>query len=468
MTKKHVILAIIVITAFSIPLRAEQPPVQQWAARYNGSTNQEDKATAIALDGSGNIYVTGYRTDFSTGKDFATIKYSADGNQLWVAYYNSGGAMDFANDITVDIAGNVYVAGIPYQLAGPDVCAIIKYDPNGSQLWAVCNSEPGGDRIALDAAGNIYTTHSGISKYDPNGNLLWSVPDHNIIPDSATLLALDNSGNACVAGKCDSNYATIKYDTNGSRLWMAIYNGTGNSLDTPHALAVDGTGNVYVTGESPGDGTGLDYATIKYDPNGNQLWVARYDCNDLGMPGDNYGRDVTVDNLGNVYVTGGESVHPDGYATVKYDSNGNQLWVAKYNNMANSYNSVLKITLDSNGNIYATGKSEGLGTHSDYAIVKYDSNGNQLWVTTYNGSGNDTDEPKDLAVDNAGNVYVTGSSTGSGTGTDYATIKYTQHGVCLGQIQGDLNGDCKVDFEDFAVFTSNWLNCNYALSEDCW
>ncbi len=87
------------------------------------------------------------------------------------------------------------------------------------------------------------------------------------------------------------------------------------------------------------------------------------------------------------------------------------------------------IALDNSGNIYVTGMSYGSATDLDYATVKYDSSGVEQWVTRYNGPGNDDDIAWAIALDNSGNVYVTGESVGSGTYVDYATIKYLQVGV---------------------------------------
>ncbi|MDZ4383950.1 MAG: DUF6531 domain-containing protein, partial [Nitrospirota bacterium] len=137
---------------------------------------------------------------------------------------------------------------------------------------------------------------------------------------------------------------------------------------------------------------------------------------------------ISVDASGNVYVTGsslGSGTYSD-YATVKYDSNGNQMWVARYNGPGNNWDYAGAISVDATGNVYVTGWSPGSGTSSDYATVKYDSNGNQMWVARYNGPGNRDDYARAISIDVAGNVYVTGQIWDSGTDYDYATVKYSQ------------------------------------------
>src|SRR3990172_6892171 len=204
--------------------------------------------------------------------------------------------------------------------------------------------------------------------------------------------------------------------------WVARYNGSG-MFDGANAIAVDANGNVYVTGYSYGSGTSSDYATIKYDTNGNELWTARY--NGLGN-GYDYAAAIEVNASGNVYVTGysvGSGTSSD-YATIKYDTDGKQLWVSRYNGPGNGYDYAFAIAVDANGNVYVTGGSPGSGTSSDYATIKYDTNGNQLWVARYDGRDNSYDLATDIAVDASGNVYVTGGSYDSVTSNDYATIKY--------------------------------------------
>ena len=89
------------------------------------------------------------------------------------------------------------------------------------------------------------------------------------------------------------------------------------------------------------------------------------------------------------------------------------------------------VAVDGNGNVIVTGYSTGIGSDFDYATIKYSSAGVPLWTNRYNGPGNGDDYAFAVAVDGSDNVYVTGNSTGSGSGCDYATIKYSSAGVPL-------------------------------------
>jgi uncharacterized delta-60 repeat protein len=320
-----------------------------------------------------------------------------------------------------------------------------------TEAWVVRYNGPGNTwdqptAMAVDSAGNVYVT--GIStgstgwdyatiKYDSNGNQLW-VARYNgpaNSTDMACALAVDGAGNVYVTGASFReggiymDYATVKYATNGDQLWVSRYGGLVNQGGSAHALAVDSQGNVYVTGESWGGTSQSDYATVKYDPNGNQLWVARYNG-----PGnaDDYAFALALDAAGNVYVTGYSHGGNTGYdyATVKYDSNGNQLWVARYNGPGSGSDIARAIAVDDGGSVYVTGFSR-TGTswpdYADFATVKYDPNGNQLWVARYDGPGAYDDLAHALALDREGNVYVAGDSA-STTSRALVTIKYAPNG----------------------------------------
>jgi hypothetical protein len=209
-----------------------------------------------------------------------------------------------------------------------------------------------------------------------------------------------------------------------TELWVAHYHGPLAGNDVAKSIALDrSTGNVYVTGQSQGAGTGLDYATVAYDSRGNQLWTARYDG---PASGDDIPNAIAVDsNTGNVYVTGQSQRAGTGtdYATVAYDSSGNQLWVARFENGAG-----LAIAVDTNrGSVYVTGHLQE-NNHPFRTTIAYDSTGNQLWAARFGGPG-DTGIGNAIAADStSGNVYVTGQHFDDAPFITISTIAYDSTG----------------------------------------
>jgi len=267
--------------------------------------------------------------------------------------------------------------------------------------------------------------------------------------DIANSIALDNEGNVYITGQCmingiNQDYATIKYNSVGVEQWVATYNGPGNDEDVAVSIAVDEEGGVYVTGYSEGEGTGLDYATIKYNSDGEEQWVARYASSSNSSNDRAVG--LVLDTDGNIIVTGTGTGTGTGanYITIKYNPVGQEQWIAYYNG---TYSDVPKaITVDALGNIYVTGMSNGSGTNSNYVTVKYSSSGATLWEATYDGQGTYGDEPTDIAVDINGNVYVTGNSWGNSSSGDIATVKYNSQGV----EQWSMRYDGSIGKADFA------------------
>jgi uncharacterized delta-60 repeat protein len=369
-----------------------------WVRRYDGPVNGGGCAYDLALDNSGNIYVTGLSLGSGTRFDYATIKYYPNGDTAWVRRYNGPtNDDDEAYAIAVDDSGNVYVTGISMGSGGYWDYATIKYYPNGDTAW--------------------------LRRYDGPGNR----------DDYASAIATDNSGNVYVTGPSwssgtDYDFATIKYHPNGDTAWVRRYTGPTFLPDHANAIAVDDSGNVYVTGYSTGSGTSYDMTTIKYYPNGDTAWVRKYNGPVNGGDG---AYAIAVDGSGNVYVTGyieDNGPNWEDYATIRYYPNGDTAWVRTYDGPANYFDEAWALSIDDSGNVYVTGRSWGSGPYYDYATIKYHPNGDTAWVRRYNGSGNDDDFAKAIAVDDSGNVYVTGYSTGSGTSYDVATIKYYPNG----------------------------------------
>ncbi len=254
--------------------------------------------------------------------------------------------------------------------------------------------------------------------------------------DKATALAVDSHNNVISTGYSSGSggwydYATIKYSSTGVPLWTNRYNGSGNMQDFAEAVAVDSTDNVIVTGYANGRFSGDDYATIRYSSAGVPLWTNHFNGSAIGT---DQAYAVVVDGNNDVIVTGDSSgwFSSDDYATVKYSSAGVLLWTNRYNGPGSSTDEARAVLVDSSNCVIVAGSSYGSGSDSDFATIKYSSGGVPLWTNRYNGPGNSTDWAYAAAVDHSNNVVVTGCSYGSGrTYSDYATVKYSSAGVGL-------------------------------------
>ena len=411
----HIILTVIVNTAIS-------QVHEEWVARYDG------EAECLVLDSDGNVYVSGTSPQGGT-----TIKYNPEGEIQWIC-----GDCGTTKASAIDAQGNIYVAGY---VAGYNYSAV-KISPDGERLWqATYNGTGNGSdiayAIAVDNQGNVYITGESLGtypnmdyatvKYDSNGVEQWSAryngPGNGY--DLACDISVDDDENVYVSGSTlglSTDYTTIKYDSLGNELWNMRYDGPANQMDVANAMTIDSDGNVYVTGESSAGGSsGDDFLTIKYSTDGEELWISRYDSPNHQSDG---GAAIAVNDYRNVYVAGwtNSAIFSSEYATIKYDSAGGLKWVASYS-QGLDYQSINDLALDNEGNVYVTGSSAVVG--ADYTTIKYSSSGSEGWVMHYSDPVNYADKARSIAVDNDGNVYVTGRS-GSEYHPQYATIRYTQ------------------------------------------
>ena len=400
----------------------------------------------IAVDSAGNAYVAGSEGDHQNSK-FVTIKYTKGGKQAWVRRYSGPqGGYNSVSAVAVDSAGNAYVTGGSEKNPGSNDhdFATVKYDSTGKTLWerrydGPANGSDWPTGIAVDSSGNAYVTGDNqISnsqwdtttvKYDKNGKQLWVKRYNGPYKGSSrpSGIAVDSSGNAYVTGDSQSgeqkfDYATLKYDKNGNQLWAKRYSSPSGGYNFPAGIAVSKKGEAHVTGITSGQSTAMDYTTIKYAPNGSQNWVNRY-----GTTSNDFAAGIALAGNGTVYVTGGNG--QGNIATVAYRPDGRKKWEGLYNGPGSGYDSAQAVAVDSSGNVYVIGGSYGgTSTGMDFATIKYDSTGKLLWVKRFNGPKSGSDVPMGIAVDSAGNAYVTGRSETGPAQYDSTTIKYAPDG----------------------------------------
>lgn len=441
-----------------------------WTNRYRGPVLSYDQVSALAVDNRGNVVVTGTvdsagAADSNFNPDYGTIAYSGAGMPLWTNRYNRGvDIYDQSIAVAVDGSGNSFVTGFSYsRRGGNEYCVTIAYSSAGVPLWTR-RAAGAISAVAVDGSGNLIVTGSSTIKYSGLGAPLWT----NLYSGSATSVAVDGKGNVFVTGSSaasggDTDFTTIAYSAAGAALWTNYYAGRGDAWDSVNAMAVDSSGNVMVTGTSgtiaysvvglplwtnrndvsatamavdaggnvfvTGTSTGLagfgglDYETIAYSAGGLPLWTNLYNG---AVNGDDIPTAVAVDGRGAVFVTGySAGIQGYDYVTIAYSGGGAPLWTNRYDGPAHGDDRPAALAVDGRGNVVVTGDSPDADDNSDYYTAKYSgSDGSVLWQQRYDGPGRRHDIARAAAVDGSGNVVVTGSSDATNHYSGYYTAKY--------------------------------------------
>jgi hypothetical protein len=349
----------------------------------------------------------------------------------WSSFYDGAANFDdFGGMIGRDAAGNTYLGGTAYinETNGNTDIVLNKIDANGNFVWTrtfngSANYKDGLIDMAVDAAGNVFLAGYSYST-----------------PTSGNLNSYD--------------YVTLKYDTGGNLLWSKTYAKTDGYDDLPNSLKIDAGGNVYVTGYSWDTNVFADFATVKYDANGNQIWAKRFST----VQGD-AGSEVEVDAGGNVYVTGisqnGAQGGSEDVFTIKYDSAGNQLWTNRYNSPVNDSDEGFEVEIDAAGNVYVLGVVRDLDNPTETFMQKINgTSGATAWTKTFLVPNSfDASIPTAMELDASGNIVIAGMTSLNADefyNVDIFTTKFDAAGNALwtktydGPAEEDYDGDTKL------------------------
>lgn len=414
--------------------------------RTKGTGSGDDEAISCAADAAGNIYVTGYRDGGSTQDDIYTVKYDANGADLWDTAYNS--PVDSALlderpvDCGVDPSGNFIIAGWTERgtwAVNQDDYLVLKYDSNGSLVWRMRYDRSGfkddAAAMAIDTAGNIFVTGRSSNGTDDDFvtmKLNGATGAHMWVPvriysggngdDRATAIALDSGGNPVVVGRYDNgsndDYRILKYSSAGTLQWSHGWAGCcGN--DRAVAVAIDQTTNdVYVTGESDGSLTAdvdYDIATIKYNASGSLQWGGARIWSGAAL-NDDVPSDIAVDAFGNIIICGKTDADPDpshsnyDWVTLKYDASGIAQYSKIKNGSRNDDDEAASLVVDAPGNAIVAGYINNTSTQKDASRMMYDAIGNPAQEKHYNGEGDFNESSHAMVQDAAGNTYIGGYS----------------------------------------------------------
>ena len=404
-----------------------------WGGTVLIGTASNDRGHGIAVDSSGNIYVAGYTAGAldgetnSGGDDIYLTKYNSAGTRQWTRLAGTTGSDQSGwGAVAVDGSGNIYVTGYTSgnldgeTNAGGSDAVLIKYDSSGSKLWTRLLGTAGSDSawaVAVDGSGNIYIsgftdgnlggeTNSGgtdafLAKYNSSGTLQWTRLLGNATLTYSYAVAVAGSGNIYISGMSrgsldgETNAGiqdifVAKYNTSGTRQWTRMLGST--VFDYCYGVAVDGSENVYAAGQSYGNFDGLantdasgtteDVFLVKFNSSGTKQWSVFH-----GGTGNDVASGLAVDTSANAYITGNTNADLDGQTNVgghdlfvmKYDTSGSRLWTQMLGTASDENGR--SVAVDAGGNAYLTGHTAGNldgATNSgvsDAYLVKYDTSG---------------------------------------------------------------------------------------------
>lgn len=385
-----------------------------WASKVLDYAGGSDRATAVVVDSSGDIVVSGMVT--AGGKrDILTIKYSgATGAELWRAIYNdTANGDDIPVAVAVDDRDNVYVAGYTQNSAANDDYLLLKYtktgaNQDGSPVWAMLydGTGQGTDRVtglAVGAGCVVVTGHSkspsatpnvtnfdiATIKYTETGDLIWlqrSSSPGDLQPDWGKAVTIDGAGDVAMTGyktslvgqDIQADIYTAKYrdpvsGTTPVLVWESTYSSSFD--DTPTAIiAVDNS--LFVLGTTMTLTGNRDMVLIKYrDPVSGQAPIIDWTriINSSGSDIDDAVA-MTADRAGNLYLTGTQAATVVNTQAVKVrQSDGFVLWQHNYENPSGTNNRPVGIGVSAGDDVYVAGSIERSGAFDlDFYVFRHD------------------------------------------------------------------------------------------------
>ncbi len=439
------------------------PKIDLIYSTYFGGSNF-NYGDDITVDSSRNAYITGYTTsyDFPTtpgafdtsialGQDCFVLKLDQNGSSLNYSTFIGGESHDFAYGITVDSIGNAYVTGSTASFDFPTTPGafnrtiysdiynvfVLKLNQTGSSLiystFVTGLRNDAGIDIAIDPIGNAYITGTTESSDFPT-----------------TPGAFDNSSNP------SSGYRDIfilKLNHNGSALYYSTFVG-GNNDDRASAIAIDISGNAFVTGytsstdfpitpnakDTSYNGGYFDAFALKLNSSGSKLIYSTF----IGGSNSDHSYNIVIDSIGCASITGGTNssdfpTTPGAYDRIFNGSGGwGDCFILKLNNNGSNFifstfiggssdDGGTGIIMDLKGNIIVAGRTvssdfpttpnafngtSSSGPYSHCFLLKLDQSGSELLYSTYIG-GNLGEASTDIAVDEVGDAYLTGFTSSS-------------------------------------------------------
>jgi hypothetical protein len=393
-------------------------PVQPnyFIGTLGGGSSVANAGYSITTDSSNNLYFCGLSQNPSYITNFEIAKYNIGGNIQWQRTLSTTNA---AASITSDSSNNLYVVGAS-QVGSVNYIQLAKYDSSGTIQWqntlGAASDSSGGYGIAVDSSNNVYVGGYSsvsfsrpsyhISKYNSSGTIQWQRRLQGSYADYVYGIAVDPSGNVYVTGSnqgplSGSDALTAKYNTSGTLQWQTFFNRGASFQTKGYAIAVDSSGNSYICGFGVTATGTRDMFIYKVDTSGTVVWGRNFTNTSTQL----YGQGIAIDSSGNVYAIGYTTTPSSLIQIVKYDNSGTIQWQRQITQSSSSMYG-LGIKIDSLGNMCIIGY---YNLSSSYILfARLPSNGSLTGTYTVNGAS--FVYSASTFIDSAG-PYSTGAGT---------------------------------------------------------
>ncbi len=392
------------------PKLAQSAGNPDWNLTWGGT--QDDYEGFGSLDPTGEyLYNAGSTKSFGAGDfDAFIIKYAINKTQIWNRTWG-GSQIEVGYDLIIEeTTGNVYQVGRTESFASGSDAFIVKWAPEGTQIWNRTWGRPGlplpdyAADVVLDSNGNLFicggTVSQGegmfdafIAKYDSSGTQQWNLTWGGSNDDTAMQIVIDSSGNIIIGGYtrsysvADYDTCVVKYDSSGIQVWNRTWGGMGD--DEAVAIKADADGNIYLAGETNSFGSGgYDGLLVKYDQNGVQLWNRT-----LGGTLNEIWRDIMVDSQKNLYIVGTSGSYGAGGTDclfTMYSPTGTCIWNQTWGGTGDE--SAMRLTSIGNETFFIFGTTSSWGAGMQDSLIirichKPEINSSGDLVTNYGTTG---------------------------------------------------------------------------------
>ena len=414
----------IVATSSQVTITDVVPPESYYSVVFGG--NNSEFMSGLAIDGSGNLYSSGYCSSFGSGSySLLLVKFDEDGVVQWgrsLGTSNQEYTTSEGESVATDSSGNVYMSGRSKSFS-PTRAVYAKYNSSGVLQWQRSISQTTDGGVAVDNSDDVYAFGTNyILKSNSSGTEQWQRTTQSNTKWRAA--AFDSSNNLHLTGNYGNNLIVTKFNSSGTEQFTRQLSLSSRYVDG-RGIGVDSSGNIYVSGSfrpTSGGNNNNGIVFAKWNSSGVLQWNRKLDTASL----EDFGDALAIDSSDNIYITGSAGAtgsYTPGFVA-KYNSSGTIQWqrtFSKSGSPSGNYSNGAGMVVDSEDNIYPFFYTSFTGAGAyDGLIFKLPNDGSKT------GTYNNVIYGASSVPESAGGFSDSSTTIQSGTsGNTWSTIALT-------------------------------------------